>query len=405
MTTVDFVASSLMTDKTTERGNPIPFSSTQSSTTPIIKDYTANTVFPVSRASHRMAYLSGNLYMFGGIDAAGTYRGNLWRLDLTTNIWTQLAPTGTAPTARAFHGVFAYNSKIYILAGYDGTSYLNNLIAYDPSLNSWAAVTTTETFTTRSHFAYAIVSSVLYVIGGKIGTTNGSMRNDVQALNMSTLIWTTPLSNAFGLFSGASSIFGIVSGTRIYIYGGLSYAFITNNPTYTNALRYYDTANPGITTVSTTGADPGKRIAYSIAVNGSLIYVYGGTDGTNVNNSVYVFNTSSLVWSLFASAELSYARCMAAFTQNGSTLYIDDGATSFAGTTTYSETWSINLSPHTVAQLPNKQQYVNASSFIYNGVTFSVFIRGGKACIRLTLPYALPTTGSVLSLIGLRVIA
>jgi hypothetical protein len=408
MTTVDFVASGFMRNSMVERINSITFVSNQTfgcsnqSCLCTVRDYSPNVVTPDFRSGHSMVYFSGALYIFGGVRQTGAFLSDLWKFDLSTNIWTRMTPSGIFPRARSEHAMFVFNSKIYVLGGFGG-SYRNDLIVYDPIVNSWAVVATTGSFSTRSGFAYGLVGSVLYVIGGRGGTNNSSLRNDVRALNMNTFVWTTVLTNAFGVSSGAFRLSGVVSGNRIYIYGGATYLSGSNNLVYTNSLRYYDVLNSVLITLPVIGAVPGNRAAYIIAFFGSIIYLYGGRDATISYNTLHLYDIGSSTWSSNPMT-FSYSRCLSAFAQNGSNLYIDDGALSFSASTNLSELWTMDLSLFLSSQISTKRVYVNASSFIYLGVTFRVLDIAGKIGIRITIPSTFTNPSSSLSLKGLRII-
>jgi hypothetical protein len=62
---------------------------------------------PSSRDGHSLVYgPSGKwLLLFGGSEQDGTEMSDLWDYDPAANQWTQLAPSGSAPPARAWHSV------------------------------------------------------------------------------------------------------------------------------------------------------------------------------------------------------------------------------------------------------------------------------------------------------------
>ena len=394
-TIIDFVTTGLTTNRTMERLNSSVFSSNRSSTTPTIRDYSINATTPTERSGHTIVYFSGDLYMFGGTDTTGTFQSDLWRLNLTTNMWTQLAPTGTPLSARAGHGMFVFNSKIYILAGNSATGYLADLTVYDPIANSWNAVIVPGSLPIRAYFAYCMVGTSLYVLGGMRGTGGNSDYDDVRELNLAlaTPVWTLKRN---GAFPDRCKFSAVAIGTLIYFHSGVT---ASGNNLRTDTRVYNTVTNTNSTLINTTGVSPGGRIAYNMAVSGAMIYLYGGSNLSTIFNTVHVLDTTTSVWSLVESTELSYGRCLAASAQNGSILYIDDGATTITGTANCSETWSMDLSLHTKTQLLTKEIYVGTTSFTYLGVTFSVFLHTGKVYIRMIVG----SVGSTLSLKGLRI--
>jgi hypothetical protein len=91
---------------------------------------------PTTRYGHTAVYDNTNnrMTIFGGYDGDyqdGDYLSDVWvlsnanGLDSTTSAWTQLSPTGSTPTTRAYHSVVydATNNRMTIFGGFNGTQY------------------------------------------------------------------------------------------------------------------------------------------------------------------------------------------------------------------------------------------------------------------------------------------
>ncbi|MDI3341837.1 MAG: kelch repeat-containing protein [Sphaerobacter sp.] len=91
------------------------------------------------------------------------------------------------PTAREGLAAAAVNNVIYAIGGYNGTSYLATVEAYDPSSNTWTSKAAMPT--ARGYLAAAAVNNVIYAIGGY----NSGLRdtNLVQAYDPSSNTWTS----------------------------------------------------------------------------------------------------------------------------------------------------------------------------------------------------------------------
>ena len=61
---------------------------------------------------------NGKMYVFGG---SHPYKNDLWSLDLTTNVWTEITTSGTKPSARRGHTTIIYDGWLVVFGGYDGS--------------------------------------------------------------------------------------------------------------------------------------------------------------------------------------------------------------------------------------------------------------------------------------------
>lgn len=122
-------------------------------------EYEKLEVGPSGRGGQVLAYDTArkNVLLFGG----GSYEsgGNeLWRLDVGRKCWGQLFPTGTAPSARAYHG-WAYDSAhdVFLLHGGspsdDNAGRLSDTWLYNPRTNAWTSLSPATTPTTN-RFVY-----------------------------------------------------------------------------------------------------------------------------------------------------------------------------------------------------------------------------------------------------------
>ena len=354
-----------------------------------------------------MTYLSGSLYLFGGRDATKTYHNDLWKCDTTTGQWSQLAPTGTAPSTRSEHSMFSHNNLIYIYAGWNGTTYYGDMFIYNPTTqaiivstgltanpNAWTKVPALGT--TRYGFAYAVVGTSFYMFGGM---RNGKTQSDTRVFSLTTSTWTNTYNNLFTARYRWSAT--TTTANTIALYGG------NNGTASLPGLLLYNTTTHTITTPTTTGTSPGLCAGYSLFSIGTTIYLYGGyTTAGTTNNSLFTCDTSvsSPTWTNPSNSLLSYSRCFCASATNGSTFYIDDGSSSNALTTTYSETWSIAATSLVKAQFPTKQIHVNSTSFTLAGVVFSAFLNNAFAAIRVSVTQS-SASGTIVSLKGLRVVS
>ena len=139
-------------------------------------------------ANHRMV-------IWGGQNAS-TILNDTWALDLTSGseAWTQLTPTGTAPTA-VWQSAYVYdsvNKRLYTHGGYTGASYSTQLFYLDLSTTNGAWVNTSVTGGLAVRGAvmrYDSTNQRLICFGGYDGT---SVNNTVRYTSTASFTsWTT----------------------------------------------------------------------------------------------------------------------------------------------------------------------------------------------------------------------
>lgn len=83
--------------------------------------------------------LDGILYSIGGGLGAGpdSQTNQVWAYDPTTNTWTRKADIPVNPGIRAFGSGAAFNGRVYVFGGYNGSQYLETTWIYNPADNTW----------------------------------------------------------------------------------------------------------------------------------------------------------------------------------------------------------------------------------------------------------------------------
>ena len=114
-------------------GNPISFMETYDSradrwyTHPTLEDSTP-------RAYHGLVTLDGLIYMLGGFDGT-QYYNNVRCYDPVSKLWKDVAPMYSQ---RCYVSSAVANGNIYVCGGYDGRWRLNSAERYDPTTNQWS---------------------------------------------------------------------------------------------------------------------------------------------------------------------------------------------------------------------------------------------------------------------------
>lgn len=87
--------------------------------------------------------LNNIVYIFGGQDDENNKLNDLWSLDLTTEIYTQieLGPTSEIPGARSGHTATIFNDQMYIFGGIlELTKELNEMLCYNFESKSFEVI-------------------------------------------------------------------------------------------------------------------------------------------------------------------------------------------------------------------------------------------------------------------------
>lgn len=170
--------------------------------------------------------------------------------------WDVRTPVGYSLSARADAGMVAFDSKLYILGGYDGCGP-KNFSEYDPATGALAQLPRLG-----SGCANPITGAVMFYVGGKIYSFSG---NGLNRYDIATASWTM-LSLAAGLLPDT----GFQIGNVLYIAsksGNGFFAYDTTTDTYAQKADLPDAAN--------------RREAISFSVDGKGYYGGGTVAPTN----------------------------------------------------------------------------------------------------------------------------
>jgi ELWxxDGT repeat protein len=179
---------------------------------------------PGSRVDMNIEAINGSIYMFGnlGYGSSGgvTLRNDLWKYDLSTNLWTFVkgSNTGTAPASTGSLGVesptnmpggrtgassYTVGGKLYIFGGTPFSNSYNDLWEYNPATNNWrwikgpgnlsnqrgnygltGVASTTNNPPARKNMKTTVIGNTAYFFGGngQYATNIGENFNDCADL-------------------------------------------------------------------------------------------------------------------------------------------------------------------------------------------------------------------------------
>ncbi len=256
-----------------------------------IGTWSTTTALTTGRMLHTSVAYNGYLYVIGGQGGSSNLNDvqkAAINADGTVGTWST---TTAFTTARYGHTSVAYNGYLYVIGGYDGVSYLNDVQkalictgnnsgvggcgATAGTVGTWS--TTTALTTAREFHTSVAYNGYLYVIGG----TNGGYLNDVQkaVINADGTIGTWSTTTAFN--TARSGHTSVAYNGYIYVIGGYSGSY------QSDVQKAAINADGTIGTWSTTTAFTTARNNHtSVAYNGYL-YVIGGNSGSYQNDVQY----------------------------------------------------------------------------------------------------------------------
>nr|MDQ3094210.1 hypothetical protein [bacterium] len=158
---------------------------------------TASNVLPSARTQHSATVWNNRLYVTGGNDGSGTASKTIYISPALTSggdissAWTTVSGTYEFNVARSGHVAIAYGNNLYILAGYTGTRYLNDVqytkINSDGTLSTAWSYTTSLSSVLRQADGFA-ANGFMYIFGGRNTDTTCRAKTLVTPISANTTI-------------------------------------------------------------------------------------------------------------------------------------------------------------------------------------------------------------------------
>jgi hypothetical protein len=143
--------------------------------------WTSATSMGTSRAGCELMVVDGDLYAVGGMSSTG-YLYTIEKYSDTGAAWQTVT---TIPANIKGFGAVGYNSKIYIIGGYDD-DYLNTVQVYDITTNSWSSIVPMNE--KRDQPAVLCIDNKIYAFGGR---NNSGFVNSYEYFDFSDNTWNT----------------------------------------------------------------------------------------------------------------------------------------------------------------------------------------------------------------------
>lgn len=210
------------------------------------------------------------------------------RIRLNTANWIESLPQ----FERVGQSAVELAGKMYIFGGYsyDRGETTNDLLVYDPAAGgTWHDISTPAAGVipaARTTHSAVVIDGKMYVFGGG---KDYNPFDDFHVYDPATGgSWTNISVPSSGTMPGARFHHSAVTiDGKMYVFGGENNAFALND------LHVYDPAEGGRWTdisVPTFGSPPTARYGHTaVAIDGKM-YVFGGSDGSDGKNDLYVYD-------------------------------------------------------------------------------------------------------------------
>jgi N-acetylneuraminic acid mutarotase len=255
--------------------------------------------FPSARLWCSSVVLDGKMYLYGGHTTQGlsnlisNVKNDLCAYDFATKKWEQIEHQMSAKTE---HKCVPYNGLLWIVGGYNGYDYTNDIYVYDPVNKTSTFIETTGTpFSRRSALTAVVWENKLIVFGGWNGFSK-TWFNDLYEFNFDTKVW-RQIDAKGKVPVQRTSHSAVVYKNKMYIFAGFS------GEHYLNDIHELDLETETWTEITplTSGDKPDPRSRFCAAVHGECMYVLGGWNKVGYFNDFYVFNLETKVWTKITS--------------------------------------------------------------------------------------------------------
>lgn len=169
------------------------------------------------------AVLNGKIHVPGGERADGSVSDVLEIFDPVQNTWSTAA---SLPAPRSGYGLVAFEGKLYLIGGWDGSAVTDTTFVYDPDRDTWSAAAPMTT--ARAYMGVAVADGQIFVFGG-VGA-DGQALGQGEIYDPTREVWramASPLPTALSYFELAAL------GEYLIVLGGRE----VNSPLYFNFRR------------------------------------------------------------------------------------------------------------------------------------------------------------------------
>jgi hypothetical protein len=244
--------------------------------------WTVTSAMLTPRGDLAVVAVGDGLYAIGGtVFGIPPGNGENERYDFASGQWGTRAPM---PTPLTMIGGAEVDGVIYVPGGYDGTSFVSTVLAYDTVADTWSTVASAP----RQVIGYGLAAceGQIYRVGGSedIPRRAGDWAGEVY--DPATDTWTAlPLMSQGHLWPAVGCIDG-----KLYVAGGMDHERRT-----TRAAEVYDLATGQWSDENMADSTLASWGSASLLVQDTL-YVTGGYGGSDSLSGTIVYDPTSNTW-------------------------------------------------------------------------------------------------------------
>ena len=332
---------------------------------PTWKNGTATGV-PTARVAQGAAWTGNRLIVWGGFLGASTYSGNGAFYDPSLDVWTAL-PTSNAPGARRGHSAVWTGTSLLVWGGFNG-SYLATGAEFTDATSTWAALPTLNAPDAREGHSTIWTGSRLVLFGGR---NSGGLLGDGAVYDPTGHLWTVlPASGAPVARFNASAVW---TGTQLVVWGGQGELGETATG---GILPISGGSSPGTWTAINASGALSARQGHSAVWTGQRILYFGGKQGSTFLGDGAAFDPAKNTWTALPALGAPSARSAHSAVWTGSEMLIYGGETA-GGTTATAAAFNPTTSVWRTISNGGSPQARSFSSAFWTGTEMVLF--GGLA--------------------------
>ncbi|KAK4136530.1 galactose oxidase [Trichocladium antarcticum] len=257
--------------------------------------------------AHTTTLVGSNVFVFGGCDARACFNA-LYVLDADSFYWSAPHVVGDVPVPLRAMTCTAVGKKLVVFGGGDGPAYYNDVYVLDTVNLRWTRprILGDKVPSKRRAHTACLYKNGIYVFGGGDGVRalNDIWRLDVSDMTkMSWKLISGPSASASASASadGRSPTTGKdtrpkargyhtanMVGGKLIIYGG------SDGGECFNDVWVYDVETHVWKTVSIPTTY--RRLSHTSTIVGSYLFIVGGHDGNEYSNEVLLLNLVTMTW-------------------------------------------------------------------------------------------------------------
>ncbi len=254
---------------------------------------TSTTGTPAARHKFSAVWTGKNVIVWGGLDGSGSPISSSGRYDPAADTWSGAISAVAAPSARCSHSAVWTGEEMIIWGGDTGgpgsETATNTGACYNPSANSWSAMSAVGAPSARWGHCAVWTGTEMIVWGGRQVGAPWTFLNDGARYNPSTDTWTA--MTGVGAPTARDEFSAIWTGSQMIVWGGWQGAATLNT-----GARYNPTGDTWVASTATVGA-PAARASHQAVWTGSEMIVWGGTtDNATTIATGSRYNPSSNTW-------------------------------------------------------------------------------------------------------------